>query len=130
MTLVLAEIKQLRQRLVKGEKFSTLAANYSQDPQSASKGGDLGWIEPGTIAPSLEQALTTLPEKTISQPIRSNFGWHLVEKLGQKSSDNQAQWEEKQARDILFQQKFNQALQLWLQELRSHAYIKVMPEYQ
>ncbi len=70
-----------RKRIVAGEKFAKVAADVSQDPGSARAGGDLGFISPGTMEPSFEQAALKLKIGELSQPIKSPFGWHLIEVL-------------------------------------------------
>ncbi len=82
-----ARLEALRERLAAGEDFATLAAEVSDDPGSARAGGDLGWVERGMMVPAFEEALFALEEGTVSEPVRTEFGWHLirvdeVEKLG------------------------------------------------
>lgn len=73
-----ARIEALRERLVAGEDFAALAAEVSDDPGSARAGGDLGWVERGMMVPAFEEALFALEEDTISAPVRTEFGWHLI----------------------------------------------------
>ncbi len=127
---VLEDIRQLRARVMHGESFARLAETYSQEPDSASKGGDMGWIEPDALVAPLAQALQSLPVQAISDPIRSHLGWCVLQKLGEREVHNQQQWEEKQARNIVLERNFNKSLVSWLQTLRNHAYIKIDPAYQ
>jgi parvulin-like peptidyl-prolyl isomerase len=78
-TLALAE--ELRQRLVDGEDFAVLAAEYSDDPGSGANGGDLGWFGRGMMVPSFEEAAFSLEIGEISEPVKSDFGYHIIEVL-------------------------------------------------
>jgi peptidyl-prolyl cis-trans isomerase D len=73
-----ARARELRARIVAGEDFSAVAAEASDDPGSARMGGDLGWVERGMMVPAFEEALFGMDEGTLSEPVRSEFGWHLI----------------------------------------------------
>ncbi|NWF84795.1 MAG: peptidylprolyl isomerase [Bryobacteraceae bacterium] len=75
----LEKTKQLRERLVKGEDFATLAKAESDDVGSGAQGGDLGSFARGRMVPVFEQAAFTLPINEISQPVKSQFGYHLIQ---------------------------------------------------
>lgn len=77
-----AKIEEIQARLAKGEKFEALAKEFSQDPGSASNGGDLGYAGPGVYDPAFETALYALAKDQISAPIRTDFGFHLIKLLG------------------------------------------------
>ncbi|MBK5548359.1 SurA N-terminal domain-containing protein [Pseudomonas sp. TH04] len=77
-----AKIEEIQARLAKGEKFEALAKEFSQDPGSASNGGDLGFAGPGVYDPDFETALYALNKDQVSAPVRSTFGWHLIKLLG------------------------------------------------
>ena len=76
-----AKAEGLRKRILAGEKFAKVAADASDDPGSAKSGGDLGFFMPGQMEPAIEAASLTLPLHQVSKPIRSAYGWHLVEAL-------------------------------------------------
>ncbi len=79
----------IRERIVdKGEDFAGLAKTSSEDPGSAADGGDLGWTNPGTFVPEFENQLAKLKDGEMSQPFRSQFGWHIVQVLGHRQFDN------------------------------------------
>jgi parvulin-like peptidyl-prolyl isomerase len=104
----LALAKKLRQRILDGEDFAELAAEYSQDPGSAANGGDLGWFGRGAMVPEFEDAAFSLAVGEVSEPVRTQFGWHLidvVEKDDARPKDEATLQREKQ-----------QAFQQWLQE--------------
>ncbi|KPX97001.1 Peptidyl-prolyl cis-trans isomerase ppiD [Pseudomonas savastanoi pv. nerii] len=77
-----AKIEEIQQRLAKGEDFAALAKEYSQDPGSSSKGGDLGYAGKGVYDPAFEDTLYALNKDQVSQPVRTDFGWHLIKLLG------------------------------------------------
>jgi peptidyl-prolyl cis-trans isomerase D len=76
------QIEALKQRLDQGEDFAKLAKEFSKDPGSAAKGGDLGYAAPGVYDPAFEEALYALKQGDVSAPVRSQFGWHLIKLLG------------------------------------------------
>jgi len=73
-----AEAEQLKARLDKGEDFAALAKQYSQCP-SAKRGGELGEIKPGQLVQPIDKAVFTLPEQVVHGPLKSSFGFHLLE---------------------------------------------------
>ncbi|AZF27468.1 SurA N-terminal domain-containing protein [Pseudomonas sp. R2-60-08W] len=77
-----AKIEDIQARLAKGEQFDALAKEFSQDPGSASNGGDLGFAGPGVYDPDFETALYGLKQDQVSVPVRTSFGWHLIKLLG------------------------------------------------
>lgn len=77
-----AKIDEVQARLAKGEKFEALAKEFSQDPGSASNGGDLGYAGPGVYDPAFEKALYSLSKDQVSEPVRTDFGYHLIKLLG------------------------------------------------
>ena len=121
---VLNDITQIRNRLLKGENFTTLARRYSQQPLSASKGGDFGWIVDYEIPPDILSELTKLKLGAISEPIRTSSAWYLIEKVGERPAKNDKQNFKLRARNILLQQKFAIGMQNWLTSLRSQAFIQ------
>jgi peptidyl-prolyl cis-trans isomerase D len=77
-----AQLVSLKQRLDQGEDFAALATEFSKDPGSATKGGDLGFAAPGVYDAAFEEALYALKPGEVSAPVRSQFGWHLIKLLG------------------------------------------------
>jgi peptidyl-prolyl cis-trans isomerase D len=73
-----ARLMELRARILAGEDFATVAEEASEDPGSARAGGDLGWVEPGIMVPAFEEALFAMEEGALSEPVRTEFGWHLI----------------------------------------------------
>lgn len=122
----ISQVNKIRQQLSTGKDFALLAKQYSLDATSATKGGDLGWVNPGELAPEFEKAMNALPLHQVSKPIKTQFGWHLIEVLGRKQVDDSASYKRQQVRSFLQQRKFTEAVQNWQQHLRSMAYIKIM----
>ena len=107
-------------------QFAALAKEYSEDPGSASRGGDLGWSNPDVYVPAFKSALAKLQLNQISEPFRSSHGWHIVQLQERRTLDATAdRWRER-AYQLLANRKFNEASSRWLQELRENAYIEVL----
>jgi len=121
-----ARLTKYREQIIKKDNFEKLAKKFSQDPGSASHGGELGWVEPGVLDKDFETAMNNLKDNEISQPIHSQFGWHLIQVLGRKKIDNTDQFRRSQARRQLFNRKFQEASVDWMQQLRNEAYVKIM----
>lgn len=118
-------ITKLRQRIVEdGANFAILAETNSDDPGSASQGGDLGWVNPGTMVPEFEKQMNALQPGEISKPFQTEFGWHIVQVLDRRDYDDTSKVRRSQARQNIGQRKTNAALQTWLRELRSEAYVE------
>ncbi|RTZ44737.1 molecular chaperone SurA [Candidimonas sp. SYP-B2681] len=115
-------LNQLRQRLVNGESFEDLAKRYSEDV-SAPQGGDLGWLTPGETVPPFEEAMNALQPNQISQPVKSQFGWHLIQVLDRRTKNMENEFKRMQARQILFQRRVEPAFEDWLSQLHGQAYI-------
>ncbi|MFC3909095.1 peptidylprolyl isomerase [Legionella dresdenensis] len=119
------QINNLYQQLKSGKDFAVMAKQYSVDVTSALKGGDLGWVSPGELVPEFEKAMDKLPLNQISKPVKSVFGWHLIQVLERKKVDDSEGFKRQQVRQYLQQRKFTEAVQNWQQHLRSNAYIKI-----
>ncbi len=128
MTAVEAEkqINNLYQQLKSGKDFGLMAKQYSLDAASAVKGGDLGWVVPDELVPQFADAMKDLPPHVISKPVKTVFGWHLIEVLERKIIDDSESFHRQQVRQFLQQRKFSEAVQNWQQHIRSDAYVNVM----
>ncbi|MBW7884985.1 MAG: peptidylprolyl isomerase [Caldilineaceae bacterium] len=107
-TATLALANELRQRLLDGEDFATLAAEYSDDSGSGQNGGDLGWFGKGAMVAPFEEATFSLPLNEISEPVKTDFGYHLIEVLEKDPN--------RPKDPSLLDQERAQAFQIWLQE--------------
>jgi len=118
-------ILQLRQRIKSGENFATIASANSQDKGSAGSGGDLGWINPGTMVKEFEDALNALEVNTISEPVKTQFGWHLIKVEERRKYDNTEQFMKNTARKNIQEQKRGPALDNWLRQIRDEAFVEL-----
>jgi len=118
------QLLSLRQLAESGADFAELARDYSNDKGTASKGGDLGWVNPGTMVNEFEQAMQLLQPGQISKPIKSRFGWHLIQVLDRREQDDTDEFNRNQIRQQVFQRKVEDAYEIWLQRLRSEAYVE------
>jgi peptidyl-prolyl cis-trans isomerase SurA len=114
----------LKERLENKADFSELARVHSEDA-SASRGGDLGWILPGDTVPEFERAMNNLKPGEISEPVRSPFGWHLIQVLERGTQDVSKERRRLAARQTLRARKSDEAYQEWIRQLRDRAYVEV-----
>ncbi|SEQ17947.1 periplasmic chaperone for outer membrane proteins SurA [Rosenbergiella nectarea] len=122
-----AKIEQIAADIRSGKTtFSNAARQNSDDPGSANQGGDLGWASPTIYDPAFRDALMHLSPNKLSQPVRSSFGWHLIELLGTRQVDKTDEAEKDRAYRILFNRKFAEEAQTWMQEERASAYVKIL----
>jgi peptidyl-prolyl cis-trans isomerase SurA len=119
----------LRERIVKGgADFAELARVHSDDTGSAARGGELDWIYPGDTVPDFERALQELKPGELSQPVKTPFGYHLIEVLERRSSDVSPERRRLEARKALRERKADEAYQEWLRQLRDQAYVELRLE--
>ena len=114
---------KLKERLDNKADFAELARLQSEDG-SASRGGDLGWLSPGDTVPEFEKAMDALKLGEISGPVRSPFGWHIIQVIERRNEDMSKQRERLQARASLREQKADEAYQEWLRQLRDKAFVE------
>ena len=117
----------IKERLENGIKFEDMAKQYSEDP-SANNGGDLGWINPGDTVPEFEKTMKQLNANQISDPIKTPFGWHLIQVLERRSQDMSKESARMQARQQIKMRKSEEAYQDWLQELRDRSFVELRLE--
>lgn len=121
-----AMLEQFLKQIRSGEaKFEDLARQYSEDPGSATKGGEVGWAEPGIYVPEFAQTLNSLSPDQISEPFRTTHGWHITQLEERRKTDATDQFNTNRAHQLIFRRKFNEELQNWLDEMRADAYIEV-----
>ena len=106
-------------------QFETLAKTYSDDPGSALQGGSLGWVNPGTMVPEFEQKMQAAHIGAISQPFRSDFGWHILQVEERRSQDMSEEFRRGRARQMLQKRRFDEELDGWLREIRQNAYVEI-----
>ncbi|MCC7487944.1 MAG: peptidylprolyl isomerase [Burkholderiales bacterium] len=117
----------LKERLDNGADFAELARAHSEDASSV-KGGDLGWLSPGDTVPEFERAMMSLAPKQVSAPVRSPFGWHLIEVMERRNEDMSQERQRVTARMALRERKSDEAYQEWVRQLRDKAYIEMRLE--
>jgi peptidyl-prolyl cis-trans isomerase SurA len=114
---------EFRDRVEAGEDFARLARLYSVDYSSGVKGGDIGWMDPGATVREYEEAANQLKEDEMGYPIRSQFGWHLIEVTGRRTVDETEQNKRNKIKSQLLEQKQSEVFDLWKRRLRDEAYI-------
>lgn len=122
-------LQDLRERIVNGKAdFGELARVHSDDAGTAVRGGELDWIYPGDTVPDFERALQELKPGELSEPVRTPFGYHLIQVLERRSSDVSVERRRLQARQALRERKSDEAYQEWLRQLRDQAYVELRLE--
>jgi peptidyl-prolyl cis-trans isomerase SurA len=119
------KLNDLRARILKGEDFAGLAHTASEDPGSASEGGDLGWAGPGSFVPEFEQVVAGIKENEISEPFKTQYGWHIVQVLGRREFDNTDELKRRHAAEEIRASKADEETELWLRRLRDEAYVEL-----
>ena len=114
----------LYQRIRDGASFADLARAHSADTGSAARGGELGWLSAGETVPDFEEAMDRLPIGTVSEPVQSPFGWHIIEVLERRQVDASRELIRARAREILQNRKREEETELWLRRLRDQAFIE------
>jgi peptidyl-prolyl cis-trans isomerase SurA len=120
------KLAAIRERILKGEEFAAFASSMSEDSGSAVNGGDLSWTGPGTFVPEFESTMNGLAVDEISAPIRSPFGWHIIQVLGRRSFDTTEEQIRQRAFNQLRESKADEETELWLRRLRDEAFVDVI----
>jgi len=110
---------------VKTADFAELAKKYSEDG-AAANGGELGWMGPGDLVPEFEQAMNRLQIGEVSNPVKTEFGWHLIQVLERREGQLTVEKQRQFARAAIRERKFDQAYQEWMRELRDNATVKIL----
>ena len=118
---------ELRQRILDGEDFERLANLYSVDYGSGAEGGDIGWMRKGETVKEYEETAERLETGKISQPFRSQFGWHILEVTGRRTVDETTQSKREEIYSQLLREKQREVFDVWQNRLRDEAYV-VIPD--
>ena len=118
-------IDAIYRELQGGADFASLARRYSEDGQSAAKGGDLGWVSGESLGGELAQAITSLPDGGISKPIRTPYGYHILLVRGHRQSNKSEDMMRQQIKQGLYSKAIEEAWQQRLQALRREAYVDI-----
>ncbi|MGZ4959081.1 MAG: peptidylprolyl isomerase [Methylomonas sp.] len=118
-------LQALRERIRDGDDFAVLARSHSDDKGSAINGGSLDWVSPGALVPPFEEAMNKLQINEISEPVQTQFGWHMIQVLGRESQDNSDQFKKDKVREEIRKRKIEEETELWLRRLRDEAYVEI-----
>lgn len=121
------KIDGIKERIDHGTPFQDMARQYSDDG-SASSGGDLGWISPGDTVPVFEKTMAELAVNEVSAPIRSQFGWHIIQVLERRKQDMSKESKRLKARQEIRARKAEEAYNDWIHELRDKAFVEMRLE--
>jgi peptidyl-prolyl cis-trans isomerase SurA len=120
-----AKLNKLRASILAGADFAKLAKENSEDIGSMLNGGDLGWSSPGMFVPEFERTIENAPVGPISEPFKSQFGWHILQVTERRQEDMTKEVLQRKAANILTSRRFEDELQLWLMELKEDAFIDI-----
>lgn len=118
-------LEQLKLRIDGGDDFANLARSHSDDKTSAIKGGDLGWTTPGDMLPRFEEEMGKLSVNQVSEPFRTDFGWHIVQVLERRQHDSTKEVKKAEARAAIQKRKMSEETELYLRRLRDEAYVDI-----
>ena len=118
-------VASLKERAEAGEDFADLAREFSEDIGSAAEGGDLGWTNPGQMVPEFEAAMAETPVGELSDPVQSQFGWHVLEVMDRREQDMTREAIRARATEALHQRKYEEELDAWLRKIRDEAYVDI-----
>ena len=123
-TFTKKELEEVRAKVLDGEDFSLLAKEYSEDPGSASRGGDLDWLSQGKTAPAFEKMMLESPVNKVSPVFESEFGFHFLQVLDTRTEDLTEEVIKDRAYGILFARKFDEELENTLRTTRAEAFVE------
>ena len=115
----------LKERIANGEDFAALARTYSDDKGSALKGGSLDWVGPGDLVKPFEETMGSLAINQISEPVQTQFGWHLIQVQERENKDNSDEFKKNQVRDAIRKRKIEEETELWMRRLRDEAFVEI-----
>ena len=118
-----AQLSEFRQQVLNGADFAELAREHSEDIGSATEGGDLGWTTPGQLVEAFQNTMDSTAIDQISQPFRSQFGWHILQVQERREKDFSDTVRSNMAYNYLHRRKYDDELATWLQKIRDEAYV-------
>ena len=122
-----SRLQGLRDRIIDGDDFAKLARANSDDKGSAIKGGSLDWVNPGDLVKPFEETMNKLAINELSEPIQSQFGWHLIQVLDRKAKDDSEEHKKNQIRDAIRKRKIEEETELWMRRLRDEGFVEIYP---
>ncbi len=121
------QLLSIREQISTGKSFAKLAKEYSDDTVSAANGGELGWVSDDEMVAPFRRAMDRLKIGQLSQPVHTQFGWHLIEVQARRKKEDTNAYRRAQVKKLIYQRKFEEGIQQWVQKLRDSAYIKRLP---
>jgi len=118
----------LKARIADGDDFAALARAHSDDKGSALKGGLLDWVGPGDLVKPFEEAMSKLSVKELSEPVQTQFGWHLIQVLDRENKDNSAEYKKNLVKDAIRKRKIEEETELWMRRLRDEAFVEIFQD--
>jgi len=118
-------INEIYQRIQKGEDFTKLAEEKSDDVNSAALGGDLGWFVPSEFGQRFQNIVEKLDEQEVSSPFQTQAGWHIVQKLGNREADVSDKIKRMRAKQAIHTRKMNEQIESWLTKIRGEAFVDI-----
>lgn len=118
-------LQTLKERISDGDDFATLARSHSDDKGSAINGGNLDWVGKGDLVPAFEKAMNTLALNEISDPVQTQFGWHIIQVLEREDRDNSVEYKKNRVREEIRIRKIEEETELWLRRLRDEAFVDI-----
>lgn len=119
------KLKDIKSRIENGEEFGELAREFSEDHGSAINDGRLDWAVSGNFVPKFQEVVDSLEVDQISEPFRTQYGWHIVQLLGKRRHDNTQEAMRAKAREQIRQRKIEEEAELWLRQLRDESYVEI-----
>ena len=120
-----AQLTNAKARIQNGEDFGKLAAEISEDPNSASSGGELPWYSRGQLPPALEQVAEQLTIGAVSDPFQTQYGWHVVEVLERRERTLTSASARSEAESALRQRRVEQEGERWIRQLRDESFVEL-----
>ncbi|WP_430457048.1 peptidylprolyl isomerase SurA [Rheinheimera sp.] len=108
--------------------FAKFAKEHSEDPGSRLKGGELGWADPNVFVPEFRDTLKTLKKDQLSEPFRTEHGWHIVQLMDRRTVDATAEKKREQVTRMIYNRRFNEESSNFLREIRDEAFIEVLAD--
>jgi len=115
----------LKARIADGDDFAALARAHSDDKGSALKGGSLDWVGPGDLVKPFEDAMAKLGINEISEPVQTQFGWHVIQVLGRENKDDSSEFKKNLVREAIRKRKIEEETELWMRRLRDEAFVEI-----
>jgi peptidyl-prolyl cis-trans isomerase SurA len=118
----------LKARIADGDEFATLARTHSDDKGSALKGGSLDWVNTGDLVKPFEEAMSALAINEVSEPIQTQFGWHIIQVLDRENKDNSSEYKKNLVREAIRKRKIEEETELWMRRLRDEAFVEIFQD--